>query len=124
VPEKIGAGEARRFEFFDRFFLLIPITWACRAIFVLDALLDVSLDTPSPLNLARVPLRTRFRLYENPRNITGSACINNTAHPPKTLAPTTSRDSTCSQSTSLLATSFEFGIRLHPLFSYDDGVID
>jgi hypothetical protein len=108
----------------DRFFLLIPITCACRAIFVLDALLDVSLDPPSPPNLARVPLKTRFRLYENPRSIAGNACINNTAHPPNTLAPTTSRDSTCSQSTSLLATSFEFGICLHPLFSYDDGVIN
>jgi len=30
------------------------------------SLLDVSLDTPLPLNLARVPLKTRLRLYGNP----------------------------------------------------------
>ena len=41
-----------------------------------------------------------------------------------TLAPTTSRDRTRSQSISLLATSFEFDICVHPLFSYDEDVID
>jgi hypothetical protein len=41
------------------------------------------------------------------------ACISKTALPPNTLAPTTSRDRTRSQSFSLLATSFEFVIRVY-----------
>jgi hypothetical protein len=54
----------------------------------------------------------------------GNACISKTALPPNTLAPTTSRDRTRSQSFSLLATSFEFGICVYPHFSCDDDVID
>src|ERR1700738_1403215 len=44
-----------------------------------------------------------------------NACISKTALPPNTLAATTSRDRTRSQSISLLATSFEFGICVHPV---------
>jgi len=46
----------------------------------------------------------------------GNARISKTALPPNTLAPTTSRDRTRSQSILLLATSFEFGICVHPHF--------
>jgi hypothetical protein len=70
-----------------------------------------------------VPLKTRFRAYGNPRSIGGSACISNTALPPNTLAPTTSSDRKHSQSISFLATSFEFCIGVHPLFSCDEEVI-
>jgi predicted SnoaL-like aldol condensation-catalyzing enzyme len=44
----------------------------------------------------------------------GNACISKTALTTNTLAPTTSRDRTRSQSFSLLATSFEFGICVYP----------
>jgi hypothetical protein len=71
-----------------------------------------------------VLLKSRFRLYGNPRSIGGNANISNTALPPNTLAPTTSKDRTRSRSISLLATSFEFGIRVNPLFSRDEDVID
>ena len=54
----------------------------------------------------------------------GNACISNTVLPPNTLAPTMSRDRTRSQSISLLATSFELGICVHPHFSCDEDVID
>jgi hypothetical protein len=54
----------------------------------------------------------------------GNACISKTAHPPNTLAPTTSRERTRSQSILLLATSFEFGINVHLHFSCDEDVID
>ena len=64
VPENIGAGEALRFRISVRFFFVIPITYACWSIYVLDALLDVSLDTLSRLNLAHVPFETRFRPTE------------------------------------------------------------
>jgi hypothetical protein len=56
--------------------------------------------------------------------MSGNACISKTALPPNTLAPTTSRDRTRSQSILLLATSFEFGIGVHPHFSCDEDVID
>jgi hypothetical protein len=65
-----------------------------------------------------------LRLYGNPWSNGGSACINTMVLPPNTLAPTTSRDSTRFQSISLLATSFEFGICVHPHFSCDEDVID
>jgi hypothetical protein len=51
-----------------------------------------------------------------------TAIISNTALPPNTLAATTSRGRTRSQSISL-ATSFEFGICVHPHFSCDEDVI-
>jgi hypothetical protein len=54
----------------------------------------------------------------------GNACISKTTLPPNVLAPTMSRDRTRSQSISLLATSFEFGICLHPHFPCDEDVID
>ena len=82
---------------------------------LLDVLLDVSLHTPLPLNWP-VSLKTRLRLYGNPRSIGGNACISNTALPPNALAPTTSSDRTRFQSISLLATSFEFGICVSPTF--------
>jgi hypothetical protein len=66
VKRSDGAGEALRSKFFCRFSFTIPITYACWSIYVLDALLDVSLDTLSRLNLAHVPFETRFRPYGNP----------------------------------------------------------
>jgi hypothetical protein len=84
-------------------------------------MLDVLLDTRSPLNL---PPKIRLCPYGNASNIGGNTCISNTALPPNTLTPTTSRDRTRSQSISLLATSFEFGIWVHPLSSCDEDVID
>jgi hypothetical protein len=116
VAYKIGAGEALRLKIFNRFFLVKTTVYGSKLNFVLDALLDVSLDTRPPLNSARVPFRTRFRPYGNPSSIGGRACISNTALPPNTLAPTTSRDRTRSQSISSLATSFEFCIGVDPLF--------
>jgi molybdopterin/thiamine biosynthesis adenylyltransferase len=53
-----GAGEALRLEIFGRIFLAISISYGHLQNFALDVLLDVSLDTRSPLNLARVPLKT------------------------------------------------------------------
>jgi hypothetical protein len=50
--------------------------------------------------------------------------FSNMALPPNTLAPTTSRDRTRSQSISLLATSFEFDICVHPHFPCDEDFID
>jgi hypothetical protein len=97
-----GAGEALRPKFLCRFFFVIPITYACGLIFVLDALLDVSLDTLSQLNLAHVPLETRFRPLRKPMKYGGNVCISKTALPPNTLAPTTSKDRTRSRSISLL----------------------
>jgi hypothetical protein len=60
------AGEALPLKIFSRFFLVEPIIYDTKLNFVLDALLDVSLDIRPPLNSARVPLKTRFRLYGNP----------------------------------------------------------
>jgi hypothetical protein len=62
----LGAGEALRLKIFSQFFLVKPSIYVSKLNFVLDALLDVSLDTRPPLNSARVPFRTRFRLYGNP----------------------------------------------------------
>jgi hypothetical protein len=53
-----------------------------------------------------------------------NACTSKTALPPNTLAPTTSRDGMRCQSILLLATSFEFGICMHPHFSCNEEVID
>jgi len=64
--EGAGAGEALRLKIFSQFFLVKPSIYVSKLNFVLDALLDVSLDTRPPLNSARVPFRTRFRLYGNP----------------------------------------------------------
>jgi hypothetical protein len=66
TSENIGAGEALRLKIFSRFFLVKPTIYDYKLNFVLDALLDVSLDARPPLNSARVPLKTRFRLYGNP----------------------------------------------------------
>src|SRR5882757_6511359 len=76
-----------------------------RPIFVLDVLLDVSFDA----QLGSPATQTSFCHYGNPWRTGGNAIISKTALPPNTLAPTTSRDRTRSQSISLLATSFEFG---------------
>src|SRR5882762_10250720 len=86
-----------------------------RPIFVLDVSFDAQLGSPAT--------QTSFCHYGNPWRTGGNAIISNTALPPNTLAPTTSRDRTRSQSISL-ATSFEFGICVHPHFSCDEGVID
>jgi hypothetical protein len=59
-------GEALRFRISVRFFFVIPITYTCWSIYVLDALLDVSLHTLSRLNLAHMPLETRFRPLRKP----------------------------------------------------------
>jgi len=59
-----GAGEALRLKIFGRIFLAISISYGHLQNFVLDVLLDVSLDTRSPLNLARVPLKTNSASME------------------------------------------------------------
>jgi hypothetical protein len=64
--ENLGAGEALRHTIFSRFFSLKRTIYGSRLNFVLDALLDVSLDTRPPHNSARVLLKTRFRLDGNP----------------------------------------------------------
>ncbi len=85
---------------------------------MLDVLLDVSFDA----QLGSPATQTSFCHYGNPWRTGGNAIISNTALPPNTLAPTTSRDRTRSQSISLLATSFEFGTCVHPHFSCDEDV--
>jgi hypothetical protein len=52
---------------FSRVFFSVKTTICVSKLnFELDALLDVSLDIRPLLNSARVPLKTRFRLYGNP----------------------------------------------------------
>jgi hypothetical protein len=49
-----GAGEALRLKFFLQFFQAIPMLYDSDQLSLLDVLLDASLHTPLPLNLARV----------------------------------------------------------------------
>src|SRR4029077_18133326 len=123
VYEEAGAGEALRFKFFIRFFLTIPAAYGTRQI-SRWTLCWTFCWTLIHRRTWTVCGSNSFRPYRNSWSIGGNACISKTALPPNMLAPTTSRERTRSQSISLLAASFEFGISVHPLFSYDDGVID
>src|SRR5712672_1314515 len=73
---------------------------------LLDVLLDVSFDA----QLGSPATQNSFCHYGNPWRTGGNACISNMALPPNTLAPTTSRDRTRSQSIWLPATPFELSI--------------
>ena len=60
MPENIGAGEALRFKFSDRFFVFVSGSYEEPSIFVLDVLLDVLLDAfigsgMRGLNVAQLP---------------------------------------------------------------------
>ena len=120
ISVQIGAGEALRCGNFRLLSVVISIAYTYWPIYLLDALLDVSFDA----RLGSPATQNSFCHYGNPRSTCGNACISNTAFAPNMLAPTTSRDRTRSQSISSLATSFEFGICVHPHFSCDEDVID
>jgi hypothetical protein len=95
VPENIGAGEGNRTLVFS-----LEVSKYCNvfkgrsdifAVFGLLRSLQIFPLSEWQLRAPWVAVKPGLRLYGNPRNNGGSACIKNTVLPPNTLASTTSR---------------------------------
>jgi len=78
----------------------------------------------STLNLARLPLETRFATMEIRGGLVVTPFSATRRFPPTRWLPRRAGTGRAPKGISLLATSFEFGICVHPHFSCDEDVID